>query len=305
MSGPSAEGGITRRLAGWLGHPYFPVAAAGLVGLWTGLFVLAPVLGEAAPVWLEPLQRLCGYNPAVGAAPLDRTAVLVTQGYLTIGVLGFLFWGDLRRVLAAHRPAAVLLGLTTALPGLLLVGGVATGRLAAFPAQVPALVRQVAPAPDFALTDQAGRPVSLSDLRGRVVVVTFFYAHCPDICPPLLARLREVVADSARKGLPVVGLAVTLDPNRDTPAALADFAARFDLDGDTVRLLTGPADALEAVYAAYGIEPTALSNDLILHPGRFYVVDRQGRLAYILPAGDMPQAWLTNVIRLLAQETGT
>ncbi|MER3398257.1 MAG: hypothetical protein C4316_06920 [Chloroflexota bacterium] len=305
MSGPFAEEGITRRLAGWLGHPYFPVGAVGLVGLWTGLFVLAPVLGEAAPVWLEPLQRLCGYNPVAGAAPLDRTAVLVTQGYLTIGVLGFLFWGDLRRVLAAHRPAAVLLGFTTAFPGLLLVGGVATGRLAVFPTQVPALARQVAPAPDFVLMDQAGRPVSLSDLRGQVVVLTFFYAHCPDICPPLLARLRGVVEDSVRKGLPVVGLAVTLDPNQDTPAALADFAARFDLHENTVRLLTGRADTLEAVYAAYDIEPTVLSNGLILHPGRFYVIDRQGRLAYILPAGEVPQAWLTNVIKLLAQEKDT
>jgi len=167
------------------------------------------------------------------------------------------------------------------------------------------LTRQVAPAPDFALVDQAGRPVSLSGLRGRVVVLTFFYAHCPDICPPLLARLREVVADSARKGLPVVGLAVTLDPDRDTPAALADFATRFGLNVDTVRLLTGPSDVLKPLYAAYGIEPIVLPNNLIGHPGRFYLIDRQGRLAYVLPAEDVPQPWLTNVIRLLAQEGGT
>jgi hypothetical protein len=69
MSGLSADRDFGRKLTGWLGHPYFPVGACGLVGLWTGLFVAAPVLGEAAPVWLEPLQRLCGYNPAAGVAP--------------------------------------------------------------------------------------------------------------------------------------------------------------------------------------------------------------------------------------------
>lgn len=302
MSGLSADRGLSRKLFAWLGHPYFPVVAAGLVGLWTALFVIAPVLGEAAPSWLEPLQRLCGYNPVAGAAPLDRTAILVTQGYLTIGVLGFLFWGDLRRVLAADRSAAMILPLTTALPGLLLIAGVATGRLTAFPVQTPALTRQVTPAPDFALVDQAGRPVSLSDLRGRVVVLTFFYAHCPDICPPLLARLRQVVADAGQSGLPVVGLAITLDPGRDTPSALAGFAGQLGLDGDSLRLLSGPPGALEAVYAAYGIDPSVLSNNLIVHPGRFYVIDRQGRLAYTLPAGDIPQPWLTNVIRLLGRE---
>ncbi len=304
MSGPSGERGISPRLIGWLGHPYFPVVAAGLVGLWTAFLVLAPLLGEAAPAWLEPLQRMCGYNPVAGAAPLDRTAILASQGYLTIGVLALLFWGELRRVLAVDRPAAVLLGLAIALPAVLLAAGIATGRLAVFPAQSPALLRQVAPAPDFALVDQSGQPVSLSALRGRVVILTFFYAHCPDICPPLLARLRQVVEDSGRSGLPVVGLAVTLDPERDTPAALAGFARQFDLDGDAVRLLTGRPEDLQATYAAYGIDPTVLSSGLIIHPGRFYVVDRQGRLAYILPAGDVPQQWLTNVIRLLAREEG-
>jgi protein SCO1/2 len=304
MSGLSADRDFGRKLTGWLGHPYFPVGACGLVGLWTGLFVAAPVLGEAAPVWLEPLQRLCGYNPAAGVAPLDRTAILVTQGYLTIGVLAFLFWGDLRRVLAVDRRAAVLFGFATALPAALLVAGIVTGRLAVFPAGVSALTRQVAPAPDFTLVDQAGQPVSLSGLRGRVVVLTFFYAHCPDICPPLLARLQQVVEDARQRGLPVVGVGITLDPGRDSPAALADFAGQFGL-GDGIRLLSGRPDALETVYAAYGIDPTVLSNNLIVHPGRFYLIDRQGRLAYVLPAGDVPQPWLTNVIRLLAREEGT
>lgn len=304
MSGLSADRSFTRRLTAWLGHPYFPVVAAGLVGLWTALFVLAPILGETAPAWLEPLQRLCGYNPVAGAAPLDRTAILVTQGYLTIGVLGLLFGNEFRRILSGNRPAAVLVGLTTALPGLLLVAGLATGRLAVFPVQPPVLTRQVTPAPDFSLVDQTGRPVSLSGLRGRVVVLTFFYAHCPDICPPLLARLRQVVNDAERGGLPVVGLAITLDPNRDTPAALAEFAERFGLGGDNIRLLSGRPDALEAVYTAYDIEPSVLSDTLIVHPGRFYVIDRQGRLAYVLPAGDAPQQWLTNVVRLLTREEG-
>lgn len=149
------------------------------------------------------------------------------------------------------------------------------------------------PAPDFTLIDQRGEVVRLSDLRGDVVVLTFIYTHCPDICPLIAQRLRTTVArlpDSI--GARVTMLAVTVDPARDTPAALQAFSETHGLANDPRwHALTGDPTALEAVWDAWSINPAALLADddhghghgtptvdtLLGHSTPVFVIDRQGR----------------------------
>jgi protein SCO1/2 len=154
------------------------------------------------------------------------------------------------------------------------------------------------PAPDFTLIDQRGQVVRLSDLKGNVVVLTFIYTNCPDICPLIAQRLRmtvERLPDATRQRVSL--LAVTVDPARDTPQALAAFSATHGLaDDPRWHALTGDVATLEAVWDAWSVNPAALLGDdghehshgtptvdlLRGHSTPVFVIDRQGRERAVL-----------------------
>ena len=113
------------------------------------------------------------------------------------------------------------------------------------------------PAPDFTLTDYRGQTVSLSDFRGKVVVLTFIYTECPDVCP-VIARNLQTAYEQLPEGLrdDVALVAITVDPERDTPQALREFSERYGLaENPNWYALRGEPAALERVWQAYGIYP--------------------------------------------------
>ena len=80
-------------------------------------------------------------------------------------------------------------------------------------------------APDFSLVDQAGDPVNLTLYEGKVVVVSFVYTYCPDVCPALTYQLRKLSEELGDDyGESVEFITITVDPVRDTPERLASFA---------------------------------------------------------------------------------
>ena len=81
---------------------------------------------------------------------------------------------------------------------------------------------------DFHLTDPAGKPRQLADFTGRAVVLFFGYTQCPDVCPTTMSKLREVMKALGDDANRVQVLFVTLDPERDTPALLAQYVPSFD-----------------------------------------------------------------------------
>jgi protein SCO1/2 len=134
-------------------------------------------------------------------------------------------------------------------------------------------------APDFTLRDQRGKPFTLSHFLGRPVVLFFGYAHCPDVCPTILAniaRARAAVAD-ARDSVVVL---VTVDPRRDSPAELGRFVEAFD---PAFFGLTGSSAQLDRVYQAYHVKiRTIIGNSagyLVAHTAFVYYIDRNGRLS--------------------------
>ncbi len=133
-------------------------------------------------------------------------------------------------------------------------------------------------APDFTLSDGiTGEGVTLTSLRGNVVAMAFLYTHCPDVCPLTAAQFRAAQtllgADAAR----VRFVAVSVDPEGDTPAAVKAFSAAHDLK-DNWRYLIGPRAALAAVWSAYGVgafaQPTGAN---VSHNDAIYLIDPQGR----------------------------
>jgi protein SCO1/2 len=134
--------------------------------------------------------------------------------------------------------------------------------------------------PDFTLIDQKSRPVSLSDLRGKVVVLNFVYTSCP--LPNFCLRIANNFGVlqkrfKAQLGRDLVLLTVTFDPVHDTPEVLARYASQWDADAATWRFLTGPSDDVRRVCHLFGVD-FFTDDGLMNHSLRTALVDRQGAI---------------------------
>ena len=137
------------------------------------------------------------------------------------------------------------------------------------------------PVPDFTLTDQTGRRISLSQFAGKVVAAAFVYTSCPlpNYCFRLsnnLGRLQKRFAE--RMGRDLVLLSVTMDPARDTPAVLAKYATTWKADANSWHFLTGPEADVSAVCHKFGVNFWP-DEGALTHSLHTVVIDRQGRLA--------------------------
>jgi len=141
-------------------------------------------------------------------------------------------------------------------------------------------------APDFTLTDGvSGRSVSLSAQRGQVVALTFLYTSCPDVCPLTASRFRAAQDSLASEAGRVVFIAVSVDPDRDSPKATQDFSAAHGLSTNWYYLVGGRAQ-LAPVWSAYGIGVQAGSAS-VTHNDAVYLIDRRGRERVLLHSEDL------------------
>ena len=116
-----------------------------------------------------------------------------------------------------------------------------------------------APATSFTLTNQFSRSVSLDDHRGKVVLLTFLYTNCPDICPLTTSNIREAyeLLESDAEGLAMV--AVSVDPEGDTVEEALAFSQHWRM-ADRWDFLTGQRAELERIWRAYYIDPSVDSS---------------------------------------------
>jgi protein SCO1/2 len=132
------------------------------------------------------------------------------------------------------------------------------------------------PAPSLDLKDERGGEFHLDTLRGRAVLVYFGYTHCTDICPATLAALNRVVARLGPDARRVSIVFVTLDPDRDTGAALRSYLAAFH---PTPVGLTGAREQIAAVARSWGVNWTVAEQGAYMdHDSFVALVDPEGRL---------------------------
>jgi cytochrome oxidase Cu insertion factor (SCO1/SenC/PrrC family) len=137
-------------------------------------------------------------------------------------------------------------------------------------------------APDLTAADAlSGRTVRLAELRGRAVLLTFIYTACPDpeMCPLTIATTRRVRDILRERGLAgrVRFVAVTIDPERDTPEALRRYAGLARADGpEWLFLRPGSEAAAAPILAAYDLHPRRTPDGTIAHLLRTYLVDPEG-----------------------------
>jgi protein SCO1 len=135
-------------------------------------------------------------------------------------------------------------------------------------------------APNFALRDQAGRTISLAEQRGHWTIVTFLYTHCPDVCPLIAAQLNKAIAAPVGKRARLSVLAVSVDPKRDTPAAVRRYAIEHRL-APSFHYLIGSRAQLARVWHAYHVAAQPGPSGTIAHSSFEMLVDPKGTMRLI------------------------
>ncbi|MCI0812415.1 MAG: SCO family protein [Chloroflexi bacterium] len=168
-----------------------------------------------------------------------------------------------------------------------------------------------AAAPPFTLRDQFGNLTSLSDFQGKVVLLTFLYTNCPDVCPITTNQLREAYDSLGETTNDIAIVAVSLDPARDTVAAAMDYSERWKMT-DRWSYLVGTERELAPTWKAYYLDPTSLrpsaesdtaaahdltprpnapkagidalvqESYLVIHSAPIYLIDQEGKMRVII-----------------------
>src|SRR5947209_10864062 len=156
------------------------------------------------------------------------------------------------------------------------------------------------PAPALALRNYTGGVVNLASFRGRALLVTFLYTHCPNWCPLIAANLAAAQRQLGPTAGRVTIIAVTVDPTRDTPSAVRAFLDARDAGGRMYYLL-GTRRQLAPVWKAWDVGVVTDKNRLTTgHSDIVYGVTAAGRLAVVYPPNFTP-AQIVHDVPLLAR----
>ncbi len=158
-------------------------------------------------------------------------------------------------------------------------------------------------APDFSLASSLDTQFTLSEQRGKIVVLGFGFSHCPNVCPMTLANLAQTYKNLGAMVDQVQVVYMTVDPERDTPARLREYLANFNPRFIGV---TGSADELASLRQSYGIiaKKEVHKNGgtyEVHHSSYIYLIDRDGLLRALVPFGKSA-ADITHDINILLQE---
>jgi protein SCO1 len=161
-------------------------------------------------------------------------------------------------------------------------------------------------ASDFTLTTQAGDQLSLTDLRGKVLLVSFIFTTCNGTCPATTHRMSQVQEELKTRGLTkdeqVRLLSITLDPARDTPEVLRGYMRLYDVDPKNWTFLTGAPNRVAKIITAWGMWAKPTANGQLDHPSRTFLVDRQGRIREIYNLSFLKPKWVADDVELLLRE---
>jgi protein SCO1/2 len=189
--------------------------------------------------------------------------------------------------------------------------------------------KTVEPAFEFQLQDQFGTLVSLADHENKVVVLTFLYTNCPDVCPIITTQLKETFQKLSDVQDEVQFMAVSVDPDRDTISEAHDFLDKWGLVNDW-SYLVGTQDQLEPIWKAYFVDPAINDRDtlqtgitpppqpqasgvlgslsqqitntyLVIHSSPVFLIDRKGQRRVVLTSPLDPSG-IAHDIRLLLND---
>ena len=163
----------------------------------------------------------------------------------------------------------------------------------------------IGPAPAVSLTDQSGRAFTLGSTQGKAVLVGFVYTTCGGVCPATTHAMyccQQALKDAGLWGKNVEFVSISLDPAKDTPEVLANYAKVFGADLNAWHFLTGPPGDVSKVVADWGMWARVGPSGTLDHPSRVFLIDPNGRQREIYNLEFLtPEAVVQDVKALLAE----
>jgi protein SCO1 len=165
----------------------------------------------------------------------------------------------------------------------------------------PAELQPPAPSPDFALRDSTGKLVRLSQFKGKAVLLTFIYDHCPDVCPLIVANLHTALSQLGPQASKVQIVAVSVDPKGDTPKTVKAFLAVHGMTG-RMEYLIGSLKQLAPVWKSYGVEVQGTPDSReVGHSAFVYGITASGKRRALYPSELRPE-WIVHDVPVLASQ---
>jgi protein SCO1/2 len=160
------------------------------------------------------------------------------------------------------------------------------------------------PAPPLKLEDSLGKPVNIRQYRGKAVLVTFIYDHCPDVCPIIVGNLHNAQSELGPQAKDMQIIAVSVDPKGDTPKTVKAFLKAHRMTG-RMQYLIGSRPQLERTWSAWNIVSKASKSkktpDAVEHSALIYGIDASGRITTLYPANFKPSQIVHDVPILASQ----
>lgn len=159
------------------------------------------------------------------------------------------------------------------------------------------------PAAEIELTKADGDLFRISDQRGKIVLLFFGYTSCPDVCPTTLAEMTQVMNQLGDASKNVQVIFVSVDPKRDTPEKVQEYASRFN---STFIGLSGSQAELEPIWQSYSIFRTEVQTDSAMgytvdHTARLYLIDADGNLRLSYAYGTLVEDIVHDIELLLGK----
>ena len=289
--------------------PAFALCALLFYQIFVAIMAFAPPTGGVWGDFLEDFRLRCfKYDPKSGWMQLSSVWVMLAEP-LPLQAIFFFIWREPLRELwqTRRRALAPVAGSALLLVSLIAVSLLGLGRAQAKPTELafPAdRLRSALAMPFFTLTNQDNHAVSLADFKGRVVLITAVYSTCTTTCPMMLTKVRTVLdqlTPEERNDLAVV--AFSLNPEADTRELRAMTAKIYGMQAPRFHFVSGVPSEVNALLDKLNVARTRdEATGQIMHSNLFFLLDREGRIAYRLSLSQNEQSWLISALRVLLRE---
>lgn len=300
------------RTTTFLGGARFAVFALSVLLLYQAFLIVTIFSPSSNGLWgsfATDFRVWCfGYDPEAGTMRWTAVWIMLSEPLLLLGIVGWIWrkqlaqtWGQNRRAMIVPGGAGIFAALLAGAALLLFAAPAETEQDLPFPGE---RIRTQLPAPQFTFWNQEGQPVSLSDYRGQVVLLTAIYATCGTACPMIVLETRESLEslpEELRSEATI--LAISLDPEGDTMTRMADASAAYGMVAPQFQFLNGPAEEVNAVLDQLQVgRQFNPATGLIEHANLFFLIDRAGTIAYRFRLSEQHKSWMPEALASLVAE---